>query len=132
MKPIMDSEKRRLLRIKKLLKQKKPEFLRYLWWKFPKFINQYAWRKPKGLDNKMRLHIKGYPPSVNVGYGTPSEVRGLHPSGLEPVIVHNVKELQGLDPRKHIIYIAHTVGLRKRLEIQREAEKLGLRIANKV
>jgi len=132
MRPILDSEKRRLLRIRRLLKQRKPEFLRYLWWKFPKFINQYAWRRPKGNDNKMRLHIKGYPPSVNVGYGSPSEVRGLHPSGLEPIIVHNVKELQGLDPRRHIIYIAHTVGLRKRLEILRKAKKLGLRVANKV
>ncbi len=132
MKPILDSETRRLLRLRKLMKMKKPEFLRYLWWKFPKFINQYAWRKPKGNDNKMRLHIKGYPPSVNVGYRMPREVRGLHPSGLEPVIVSNVKELHNLDPSKHIVYIAHTVGLRKRLEIQREAEKLGLKIANRV
>ena len=132
MKPALDSMKQRLLRLKLSMKRKKPEFLRHLWWKFPKFINQYAWRKPKGLDNKMRLKLKGYPPIVSVGYRSPRAVRGLHPSGFKPVVVHNVKELESLDPSIHIVYIASNIGFRKRVQILEKAKSMGFRIANEV
>ncbi|HIP85900.1 MAG TPA: 50S ribosomal protein L32e [Pyrodictium sp.] len=123
-------ELQRLLRLRKKLKSRKPEFLRTLWWKFPKFKNDPKWRKPKGIDNKMRLRLKGYPPIVEVGYRGPAAVRGLHPTGLEPVLVHSEKELEGLDPSKHIVVIASTVGLKKRLKILEKARQLGLRVAN--
>lgn len=123
-------ELQRLLKLRKKLKSKKPEFLRTLWWKFPKFKNDPKWRKPKGLDNKMRLRLKGYPPIVEVGYRGPAAVRGLHPTGLEPVLIHNEKELERLDPTKHIVVIASSVGLKKRLKILERARQLGLRIAN--
>ena len=123
-------ELQRLLRLRKKLKSRKPEFLRTLWWKFPKFKNDPKWRKPKGIDNKMRLRLKGYPPIVEVGYRGPAAVRGLHPTGLEPVLVHSEKELEGLDPSKHIVVIASTVGLKKRLKILEKAHQLGLRVAN--
>ena len=123
-------ELQRLLKLRKKLKSKKPEFLRTLWWKFPKFKNDPKWRKPKGLDNKMRLRLKGYPPIVEVGYRGPAAVRGLHPTGLEPVLIHNEKELERLDPTKHIVIIASSVGLKKRLKILERARQLGLRIAN--
>ncbi|MET1159414.1 MAG: 50S ribosomal protein L32e [Thermoprotei archaeon] len=125
-------EIKRLLELRKKLKSKKPEFLRHLWWKKPKFKNDPKWRKPKGLDNKMRLKLKGYPPLVEVGYRSPRKVRGLHPSGKKPVVVHCVKDLEGLDPDTHIIYIGSTVGLKKRIEITRVALEKGFKIANPV
>ncbi len=111
-------------------RREKPRFLRYLSWRFWKFERREYWRKPKGNDNKMRLQVKGYPPIVKSGYGTERGLRGLHPSGLQPVWVHNVKELEGLDASKHIVYIASSVGLKKRLQILRRAEELGLKVAN--
>lgn len=121
-------ERRKLQR--RIAAKKKPVFRRYLSWRFWKFERREYWRKPKGNDNKMRLQLKGYPPVVKVGYGTPKEVRGLHPSGLEPVRVYNVKDLEGLDPSKHIVIIASTVGLKKRLQIVEAARARGLRVAN--
>jgi len=123
-------EKRKMQ--KRMLRERRsrPVFLRYLSWKFWKFERREYWRKPKGIDNKMRLQLKGYPPIVKVGYRTPADIRGLHPSGLEPVVVHNEKELESLDPKRHIVYIASTVGLRKRLELIRAAQERGFRVAN--
>ncbi len=107
-----------------------PEFIRYHWWRYFRLERGYKWRKPKGNDNKSRLQLKGYPPIVKIGYRTPKEVRGLHPSGLEPVIVHNVKDLEKVDKERQIVYIAGSVGKRKREIIVKRAAELGIRIAN--
>ena len=126
------SEIKKLLELRKKLKSKKPEFLRTLWWKFPKFKNDPKWRKPKGIENPMRLSIKGYPPIVEVGYRGPREVRGLHPTGLEPVIVNSVKDLEKLDPSRHLVVISSSVGLKKRLEIEAKAREKGFRVTNEL
>jgi large subunit ribosomal protein L32e len=118
-------------RLQRLIKKKiRREFLRYLWWKFDKFKNDPKWRKPKGKDNKMRLRIKGYPPIVEVGYRTNNEIRGRHPSGLYPVVVSSPKDIEKLDPSKHIVYIASEVGLKKRIELVNILKEKGFRIAN--
>ncbi|MCI4461506.1 MAG: 50S ribosomal protein L32e [Thermogladius sp.] len=120
----------RLLKLRERIKSKKPEFLRYLWWKKPKFKNDPKWRKPKGIDNKVKRKLKGYPPLVSVGYGGPSEVRGYHPSGLIPAVVSTLEELNKLDPSKNIIYISGNTGLKKKIEIYRAAVSRGFKVAN--
>jgi large subunit ribosomal protein L32e len=122
--------KRSLQKRMREIRTNRPRFLRYLSWKFWKFERHEYWRKPKGNDNKMRLQLKGYPPIVKVGYGSPRDIRNLHPSGLEPVVVHSLNELKGLDPKKHIVYIASNVGLKKRIELIKAAQEKGFKIAN--
>jgi len=125
---------RRKLReyIRKIKMYRRVEFLRWLWWKFDKFENKLRWRRPKGKDNPVRLSYKGYPPKPDSGYRLPRDIRNLHPSGLIPIRVSNIKELEALDPRKHIIYIASSVGTKKRLEIISKAREKGFRIANEM
>ncbi len=118
---------RRLLQLK-MGRKLRLEFRRYLSWRLKRLDE--PWRKPKGIDNKVRLQLKGYPPLVRVGYRTDSSIRGRHPSGLIPVVVSSVKELEGLSPSTHIVYISSRVGLRKRLQIVEEARRRGLRVAN--
>ncbi|MEM1894225.1 MAG: 50S ribosomal protein L32e [Acidilobaceae archaeon] len=116
-------------RIQRLIRgRRKPKFMRYLSWEFWKFERRDSWRKPKGKDSKMRLEIKGYPPRVKVGYRTRKEIRGLHPSGLKPVVIHSLRDLETLNPREHIVYIASSVGLRKRLELIKIAEDRGFKV----
>ena len=118
------------LKLREKMKRRRPEFLRHEWWKKPKFKNDPKWRKPKGIDNKMRLQLKGYPPIVKVGYRTPTVVRGMHPSGLTPVVVYNVNDLSKYNPLKHIIYIGSTVGMKKALEVYKVAVERGFKVAN--
>jgi len=122
------SEFKRLMRVRFKQKMKKPEFLRQEWFRYKRLGKK--WRKPKGRHSGMRLQLKHRPSIVKVGYRSPKLVRGLHPSGLEDVLVHNVKELEKLDPKTQGARIAATVGKRKRIEIIKRAKELGIRILN--
>ena len=121
-------EVKRLLRLREKMKRKRPDFVRQESWRYVRV--KESWRKPRGIDSKMRLKVKGWPRSPEVGYRGPRAVRGLHPSGFEEVIVHNVDELREVDPERQAVRIAHTVGSRKRAEIVAEAERLGIVVLN--
>ncbi len=87
-----------------------------------------SWRKPKGIDSPKRVERKEKGRVVKIGYRTPRLIRFLHPSGLPEVIVHNPTELEGL--KGVVVRIASTVGRKKRMEIVRKAEELGLKVIN--
>ena len=121
-------EKERLLKIKAIIKKKKPSFKRPWYFKLKRLGE--SWRKPKGLDHKYRLKKKGYEANVQVGYRTPKKVRGHHPSGYIEKLIHNPKEIDNINPKTDAIRIAHTVGKRKRMEIIRKAKEKGIKILN--
>lgn len=122
------SELKRLLRLRREMNRRRPRFMRMNVQGLVRVKD--SWRKPRGLDNKIRICRRGYPEMVSVGYRNPREVRGLHPSGLEEVLVYSPGQLDGLDPRRHCVRIAHTVSRRKKVEIAERAAKLKLRVVN--
>jgi large subunit ribosomal protein L32e len=116
------------LQLRKNVKKKKPDFARPESWRYKRLSE--GWRRPRGLDNKMRRKIKGWPPTVNVGYRGPKATRGLHPSGYKEVLVYNTDDLEKIDPKIQAARIAHTVGKRKRARILVEARKKKIIILN--
>ncbi len=120
-----EREIRRLLRIRKSLKRK---FRRYMSWRWTKLDE--SWRYPRGRDNKARLQLKGKPPLVKIGYRSPRAIRHMHPSGRWEVLVRRVEDLYNVDPLTQVVRIAANVGGRKRLEIVRFAERVGIRVLN--
>ncbi|HZW56362.1 MAG TPA: 50S ribosomal protein L32e [Nitrososphaerales archaeon] len=117
-----------LLELRRQIKSKTPNFRRFESWRYVRIHEE--WRKPKGVDNHMRLSVKGWPHLVKVGYRVPKEVRYLHPSGYRDVLVHNVAELEKLSPDRDAARLAAGVGKRKRIEIALRARELGIRILN--
>lgn len=108
----------------------RPEFVRQESWRYKRLATS-SWRKPKGVDNHQRKQkFRGRPGLVKVGYGGPKFARGLHPSGFTDNLVHNINDLQGLDPKADGVRIAHGVGTKKRLEIVARATEKKFKIFN--
>src|SRR5271169_1541712 len=100
-----------LLELRRSVAENRPRFVRPESWRYVRLHPE--WRKPKGLDNKVRKSIKGWPKRVKVGYRGPAKARGYHPSGHVDVLVHNPAQLEDLIPAKDAVRIGAHVGSRK-------------------
>jgi large subunit ribosomal protein L32e len=118
-----------LLRARKKVSATRPKFVRQESWRYIRLAEN--WRKPKGIDNKMRKQVSGVPPLVKVGYRGPKKARGLHPSGYNDRLIHNIRDLEKLDPKVDAARIGHTVGRRKRIDIVSKATTLGIKVLNR-
>lgn len=114
--------------MRKNIKKKKPFFARQDSHKKKKLGTK--WRKPRGLHSKIRLCKKGYRRSVSKGYKSPLPVRGLHPSGLKEIKVMSVKNMEGIDKEKEGVTIAGNTGLKKKMDIVKNAIEKSITILN--
>lgn len=130
LKPKLDPKMKRLLAVRAARSAARPRFRRQEWFRYKKFGDE--WRKPQGGQSKLRRHF-GYRWNLpSIGYRGPRAVRGLHPSGFLEVLIHNERQLEGLDPAKQAVRIAHDVGARKRDLIEKACEAKGLRVLNRM
>lgn len=121
-------ERKTAIELRRRIKRKKPEFVRAESWRYTRLKEN--WRRPKGIDNKVRKHVLGWPKSPRIGYRGPKASRGLHPSGYKEVLVRNVDELNKISSETTAVRIAHTVGMQKRREILVKARDLNIRVLN--
>ena len=117
-----------LLEKRRVLKKKKPEFIRQDAHKKAKV--GWKWRKPRGSDSKMRVRRKGYKRSVTVGWKSPASIRGSGKEGLNPFTVMNLKDIEKADPKLHVIVIPSGVGKKKKLVLLEKAISKGIKVEN--
>lgn len=84
------------------------------------------WRKPRGIDIRRGEH-KGKRP--NSGFGSPREIRGLHPSGFEEVRIASLNEIRGLKSGI-AVRIQAGIGQKKRKQMILEAKQKGIHVLN--
>ena len=129
-KPELDKDTANALAKRAVISGRRPAFKRQEWFRYSKLGE--CWRRPKGIHSKMKRGLKRRPPVVDIGFRGPAEVRGLHPSGFEEVLVYNVDGLEGIDPKVQAVRIGGTVGTKKRIVIQERADELGIRVLNRM
>ncbi len=120
--------KKRLLAVRNKAKKIKPRFV-------VKATNFSArvkerWRFPHGRHSAIRQKDRGKPVLVSIGYRSPREVRGLHASGLERVMVHSESHLMTVDPKTQGAVIGSGVGEKKKLALLKIAAEKKIRVLN--
>jgi large subunit ribosomal protein L32e len=121
-KPKLTKEVKTALKYRAFKKNKQPHFIRQEGHRYAKLGDK--WRKPRGMHSKMRQHWGYRVNVVSIGYRGPKAARGLHPSGFKEVHVHNVMDLEKVDPKTEAIKIGRTVGSKKRGAIEDRIKEL--------
>lgn len=78
------------------------------------------WRRPKGIHSKMRERRRGYPARPEMGMKKPETKK--------PALVRNFIELSRINKGGKVILAK--VGRKLRLEIEKKAKDLGIKILN--
>ena len=129
-KPVLDDDMKAALALRAAQKKKTPSFRRTEWFRY-KRLSRSGWRAPHGMDNKQRRNYKYRGSLVRIGHGKVAEARFLHPSGFREIMVHNIADLETVDPETQAARVGSTVGGRKREHIYSRADELGIRVLNR-
>ncbi len=84
------------------------------------------WRFPRGLDVNHELS-EGFTPRA--GYGTPNEIRHVHPGGQREFMARTVADLEKA-PAGHALRVAAGMGSRKKMALVDRAIEKGIKVLN--
>lgn len=129
-KPVLSEDMKAALALRSAQKKKTPSFRRTEWFRY-KRLSRSGWRAPHGMDSKQRRNYKYRGSLVRIGHGKVAAARFLHPSGFREVMVHNVADLEAIDPETEAARVGGSVGGRKREHIHARADELGIRVLNR-
>ena len=120
-----------MLRLRKMLKKRKPYFIRKDSFKKSKFgkrrKKKQIWRKPKGPHSKIRMKERSYLKQPSIGYSSPKAVKGLV-EGKKPAMIYNVRGLENV--KENEIAVIGKIGRRKKFEIAQAAAERNIKILN--
>ena len=122
------SDINKLLEARSSIKVRKKAFVRHDSHKKKRVGSK--WRKARGIQSKMRLGMRGYRKRLQIGYGSPKAVKGMHSTGVSIMLVSSVSDLDRIDAKKQGIVIAKNIGLKKRVEMVKKAQEQKIRILN--
>ncbi|MBS3079233.1 hypothetical protein J4218_03880 [Candidatus Pacearchaeota archaeon] len=113
------------------MKRRKQKFLRLGYTQYSKLglrrKKMQKYRRANGIDNKVRLRMKGHLRNVSIGFRNEKSKRDLI-KGLVPVKVNNLEELKKVS--KHEIAIIGSIGNKKKVELMEYAVKNNIKVSN--
>jgi len=122
---------KKLLEIRRLVKKRKPTYLRQQTNQYKKFKNDLKWRRPKGYQSKSRLNHRAHIGMLKIGYKSPKLVRGFNKQGLEEIRVNNLKDLKNTKLEENQVYLlAGKIGGKKRVTIYQYAKENKITFSN--
>ena len=119
-----------LLELRTKIKSKKPNFIRQDYQRRKRLGRKLKWKKPKGIHSKIRHHFKGRRKMPSPGYKSPRKIKNLHASGLKAIAIFSVDDLKKIKRESEGIIISKSVGMKKRLEILRNAKGINVNVLN--
>ena len=112
----------------KSLKRKKPRFIVKESWNYARI--KVRWRNPRGRHSKVRQRHCGRPALPTPGYGSALAIRNKHPCGLEQINIHNLHDLNKLNPKTDGAIIAAGVSNKNRLKLLQAAKEKKITVLN--
>jgi ribosomal protein L32E len=113
------------------MKRKKTKFLRAGYWVYSKLglrrNKKLKYRRSNGIDNKVRLRMKGHLRNVSIGFRNEKNQRHLL-NGLSPKKVNNLSEMEKVS--KEEIAVIGNIGNRKKMELMEYSLKHNVRVYN--
>lgn len=86
------------------------------------------WRSAVGRHSKIRKNRFGYTKSPRIGFKGPRTDSGKI-KGKRPILVTNLKDFSRAG-KENVLIIARKIGAKKRMEIIKKANELGLSLLN--
>lgn len=130
--PTLSGETARLLGVRRQTSRRRAKFTRQASYRYWRIGRDGAWRRPRGLQSKQRRHYQYRSTVPGIGFRGPAVARGRTSTGFVPVLVHNDREIERVDPAGEAAIIAHGVGTRRRLALEEKARLRGVHVLNPI